>query len=91
MLPEYRELNLVLCENLEGGMGWCVGGGSRREGHTYTYNTYMQIHVVWQKSAQGCKESILQLKVNEIIINYIKKNVDVLIHINISVSIYNGT
>ena len=41
---------LVLCDNLEGGMWWEVGGRFKRE-ETYVY--LWQIHVaVWQKPIQ---------------------------------------
>ena len=54
-----RELKLGLW-NLEGVMGREVGGKFRSEGtHVYLWS----IHVdVWQKPAQFCKATILQLK-----------------------------
>ena len=36
LLPEHGELNLALCDNLEVGTRWWVGGGSKVEGHMYT-------------------------------------------------------
>jgi len=52
----------VLCDNIEGGMGWEVGGKFRREG-TYVY--LWLIHVdVCQKPTQYCKAIFLQLKIN---------------------------
>ena len=46
-----------------GGKGWEVQGGFKRE-ETYVY--LWLIHVdIWHKSAQYCKEVILQLKVNK--------------------------
>ena len=52
----------MLCDNIEGGMGWEVGGKFRREG-TYVY--LWLIHVdVCQKPTQYCKAVFLQLKIN---------------------------
>ena len=56
-----RELNLVLCDNLGGAMGWEVEGRFKRE-RTYVYGWL--IHV-WQKPIQHCKATILQLKINK--------------------------
>ena len=50
-----RELNLVLCDNLEGwdGMGWGGDEGHLSEGDICIL---MAEHiVVWQKPAQHCK------------------------------------
>ena len=56
----YRELNLVLCDNLEGWDRWETGGRFKRE-ETYLY--LWLIHVdVWQKPRRYCKAIILQLK-----------------------------
>ena len=56
--------NPVLCDKLEGGMGWKVGGRIIREG-TYVY--LRLIHVdIWQKLTKYCKAIILQFK-NKII------------------------
>ena len=45
-----RELKLGLCDNLEEGRGWEVGGSFKREG---TYVHLWLIHVdVWQKPIQ---------------------------------------
>ena len=53
----------MLCDNLEGGMEWEVGGSFKREG-TYVY--LWLIHtVVRQKPTQHCKAIILQLKINK--------------------------
>ena len=55
-----RELKLVLCDNLEVGMGWELAGKFKTEG-IYVY--LWLIHVdVWQKQTQHCKAIILQLK-----------------------------
>ena len=51
----------MLCDNLEGGMGWQGGGSFKREG-TYIY--LWLIHVdKWQKPTQHYKAVILQLKI----------------------------
>ena len=48
-----RELTMGLCNNLEGGTGRKVEGGSRGRGHIYL----RLIHViVWQKPTQNCKQ-----------------------------------
>ena len=61
-----RELNPVLCDNLEGWNG-VVGGRFKRE-ETCVY--LWLIHVaIWQKPIQHCKAIILQLKIN----NFFKK------------------
>ena len=57
---EYRELNPVLCDNLEGWEG--VGRRFKREG-TYAYLWRIQV-IVWQEPTQYCKAIILQLKIN---------------------------
>ena len=52
----HRELNLVLCDNLEGWDRWEMGGRFKREG-TYVY--LWLIHVdEWQKLTQYCKANI---------------------------------
>ena len=51
------------CDNLEGGMGWEVGGRFMRE-VTYVYLRLILVDV-WQKPTQYCKAIILQLKVNK--------------------------
>ena len=39
-----RELKLVLCDNLEGGMGWEVGGRFKREGTcVYLWLIYVDV------------------------------------------------
>ena len=59
---QHRELNPVLCDNLEGWDG--VEERLRREG-IYVY--LWLIHVdVWQKPTQHCKATILQLKINKL-------------------------
>ena len=56
----YRELNLVLCDNLEGGMRREEGGRFKMEG-TYVY--LWLIHVdIWQRPTQHCKAIIFQFK-----------------------------
>ena len=45
---------LVLCDNLEGGMGWEVGGRFKREG---TYGCLWLIYDdVWQKPTHYCRK-----------------------------------
>ena len=52
-----RELNSVLCDNLE---GW--EGGPKGKGHMYTYD--QPIHVdVWQKSSQYCNYPLIKNKI----------------------------
>ena len=60
LLYRHRELNLALCDNLEGCAG--VRGGERfRTEEAYMY--FWLIHVVvWQKPTQYCKAIILQFK-----------------------------
>ena len=50
----------MLCDSLEGGMGWRVGGRFKREG-TYIYLWLIDFSVQ-QKATQQCKATILQLK-----------------------------
>ena len=57
---EYRELSLVLCDNLEGWEG--VGRRFKRE-WTHVYLWLIPV-VVCQKPTQCCKAIILQLKIN---------------------------
>ena len=61
---EHRELNPVLCDNLD---GWdrveCWGERFKREG-TYVYLWLTDI-VAWQKPTQHCKAVILQLKIKK--------------------------
>ena len=61
---EHRELNPVLCDNLD---GWdrveCWGERFKREG-TYVYLWLTHI-VAWQKPTQHCKAVILQLKIKK--------------------------
>ena len=55
------ELKPGLCNNLEGGTGWMVGGRVRRE---RTQEYLWLIHVdIWQKQTQHRKAIILQLKI----------------------------
>ena len=54
----HRELNLVLCDNLEGQDG--EGSGGR--GHMYLWLMHV---VVWQKPTKYCKAIILQLKIKK--------------------------
>ena len=56
----HRELNLVLCDNLEGWDGVEVGKEVQGEGDMCML---MLIHVR-QKPTQHCKAIILQLKIN---------------------------
>ena len=53
----HRELNPVLCDDLE---EW-DGVGRGREGYMYSYVWFT---VTWQKPTQHCKAVILQLKIN---------------------------
>ena len=55
-----RELNSVLCDNLEGWHGVEVGKRFKSEG-TYIY-LWLILFVIWQKPTQYC--NILQLKIN---------------------------
>ena len=57
-----RELNLVLCDNLAGWMGWVVGGRFKREG-TCVYRWLIHVDI-WQKPTEHGKAIILQLKIN---------------------------
>ena len=63
LLNGIRSSNMVLCDNLDSGIGWEVGGGFKRE-EMYIY-AYLQLnHVdIWQKLTQYCKPIILQLKI----------------------------
>ena len=55
-----NNLKIKLSDNLEGWMGWAVGGKFKRG---MTYVSLWLIHVVvWQKPTQTCKAIILQLK-----------------------------
>ena len=58
---KHRESNPVLCDHLDGGMGWRWEGRSRGRGPIYWWVIHV---VVWQKPTQHCKAIILQLKVN---------------------------
>ena len=61
---EDRELNPVLCDNLEGWDG-VEGWGERfKRDRTYVYLRLTHI-VVWQKPTQHCKAVILQLKIKK--------------------------
>ena len=60
MLYDAGSSNLVLCDSLEGGMGWEVGRRFYRVG-TYVYLWLIYVDV-WQKLTQYCKAIILQLK-----------------------------
>ena len=52
----------MLCDNLEGGLEWEVGGSFKREG-SYVY--LWLIHVdIWQKPIQYCKAIIFQSKIS---------------------------
>ena len=53
----------VLCGNLEGGMGWEVGGRLKKRGHVYTYD--LTHEDIWQKPTQHTKAIILQLKLSK--------------------------
>ena len=54
-----RELNLVLCDSLEGWNGLRVGGKLKREG---AYVHLWLIHaIIWQKPMLHCKAIIFQL------------------------------
>lgn len=49
-----------LCDSLEGGLGWEVGGRVKRKGdHMYTWLIHL---VVWQNPTQYCKATSLQVK-----------------------------
>ena len=50
----------MISDNLEGGMGWRVGGRFKREG-TCVYLWLIHV-VVWQTPTKYCKAIILQLK-----------------------------
>ena len=52
----------MLCDNLEGGMEWEVGGSFLREG-TYVYLWLIHVNI-WQKPIQYCKAIILQSKIS---------------------------
>ena len=54
----HRELNLELCINLEGWMGWEMGGGYKREG-IYVYLWLICVDV-WQRPTQYCRAIVLQ-------------------------------
>ena len=61
MLSDAGSSDPLLYEAERGGMGWEVGGRSKREG---TYVHLWLIHVdIWQKPTQYCKAIILQLKI----------------------------
>ena len=54
--------NPVLCDNLEGWMGWGVGGTFKKEG---AHVDLWPIHVVvWEKPTHHCNAIILQIKIN---------------------------
>ena len=61
LLYRHRELNPVLCDNLE---GWDkVGGVEVQEGGDI--RIFWPIHIaIWQKPTQHWKAVILQLKIN---------------------------
>ena len=62
LLCGIRSSNLVLCDNLRGGMGWDVGRRLREGPYIYLW----MIHVdVGQKPTQYYKAIILQLKINK--------------------------
>ena len=64
-----RELNLGVCNNLEGWDG--EEGGREREG-TWVYLWLICVDV-WQRPTQYCNEVILQLKKKKLFFN-LKKN-----------------
>ena len=53
----------MLCDNLEGGIGWDVQGRFKMEG-TYVYLWLIRV-VIQQKPTQYCKAIIFQLKINK--------------------------
>ena len=61
---EDRELNPVLCDNLEGWDGVEGWGESFKRDGTYVYLRLTHI-VVWQKPTQHCKAVVLQLKMKK--------------------------